>query len=111
MLSVLRYAELEMNRVDSLFSAEGELLVSLPPKHASALVSFIAATRVAQGWEVNRTPFLSRLIPLTKSLLVTARITLMHSRLFALGGVVVLNSRFQTWERLPDGDVLFTFKT
>lgn len=110
MSSALRYAELEINRVDSLLSAEGELLVLLPPKHASALVSFIEATRTAQGWSVNRTPFLARLIPLAKSLLVTARITFMHSRLFALGQVIVLHSRSQTWEPLPDGDVLFRFK-
>lgn len=110
MSSALRYAELEMDRVDSLFSAEGELLVSLPPKHSSALISFIEATRIAQSWEVKHTPFLARLIPLAKSLLVTARITFMHSRLFALCRVIVLNSRFQTWEPLPNGDVLFRFK-
>lgn len=110
MSSALRYADLEMDRVDLLFSAEGELLVSLPPKHASALVSFIEATRVAQSWKVKRTPFLARLIPLAKSLLVTTRITFMHSRLFALGRVIVLNSRFQTWGPLPNGDVLFRFK-
>lgn len=110
MPSALRYSELETNRVDSLFSAEGELLVSLPPKHARALISFIETTRVAQSWGVKRTPFSARLVPLAKGLLVTLRITIMHSHLFALGGVVVLNSRFQAWEELPDGDILFRFK-
>lgn len=110
MPSVLHYAELEMNRVDLLFSSEGELVVSLPPKHATALIFFIEITRIAEGWGSRRTSFLDRLIPLAKSLFITLRNTIMHSRLFALGNLVVLNSRSQTWENLPDGNVLFRFR-
>jgi hypothetical protein len=109
MTSALRYDDLDMNRVDGIFDEKGELLVSLPPNHASALISFIETTQVAQSWSKSRTPFLARLVPLAKGLLVTLRITIKHSRLFELGRVVVLNSASQTWEKLPDGHVLFRF--
>jgi len=110
MTTVLRYPDLEMNHVDSLFSAQGELLVLLPNKHAAALASLIESTRVVQSWGRNCTPFFARLVPLAKSLFLTMRITIMHSRLTALIGVIVLNSRSQTWEQQPDGHVLFSFK-
>jgi hypothetical protein len=110
MTTVLRYPELEMNHVDSLFSAQGELLVLLPAKHAEALASLIESTRVVQSWGRNRTPFLARLVPLAKGLLLTLRITIKHSHLSALYGVIALNSRSQTWEQQPDGHVLFCFK-
>jgi len=109
MTSALCYEDLDMNRVDGILDEKGELLVSLPPNHASALISFIETTQVAQSWSKNRTPFFARLVPLAKGLLVTLRITIKHSRLFDLGRVVVLNSASQTWEKLPDGHVLFRF--
>ena len=109
MTSALRYDELDMNRVDTILDEKGELLISLPPNHASVLISFIETVQVSQSWAKNRTPFLARLVPLAKGLLVTLRITVKHSRLFDLGRVVVLNSASQIWEHLPDGHVLFRF--
>ena len=110
MTSVLNYAELESNRANSLLSTEGELFVSLPPKHAKALVSFIEITRIAQSWNAKQTPFLKRLPSLAKGLWVAAIILFRHPRLFELGRVVVLNSRSQIWHHQPTGDVLFTFQ-
>jgi hypothetical protein len=109
MTSTLRYDDLDMNRVDAIFDEKGELLISLPPNHASALISFIKAVQVSQSWAKNGTPFLARLVPLAKGLLVTLRITVKHSRLFDLSRVIILNSASQTWEHLPDGQVLFRF--
>lgn len=110
MRTVLHYADLDMNKVDHSLSAEGELSVSLPPKHAKALVSFIEIIRVVQGWSANKTPFVKRLPSLIKGFGVIAVILFFHARLFDLGRVVVLNSSSQTWEHQATGDVLFTFK-
>jgi len=109
MVAALGYADLNMDRVDSVLSQSGELLISLPEKHARACMTFIETIRVVQSWPVNHTPFLARLWPLAKSLWVTLRILVAHPRLFELGRVIVLNSSAQTWERLPDGTFLFRF--
>lgn len=109
MTSALRYDDLNMNRVDTIFSENGELLVTLSPNHAAALISFIETVRVSQSWGKNRTPFLARLVPLAKGLLVTLHIAVKHSRLFDLGRVIVLNSASLTWEELPDGQIVFRF--
>jgi hypothetical protein len=108
---VLYYADLEINRVDALLSNEGELFVSLPQKHAKALVSFIETIRVVQSWRAQQTPVLKRLPFLAKGLWLTASVAVMQPRLFELGRVVVLSSRSQTWEQQVAGDVLFTFKS
>jgi len=104
---VLGYSDLNMNRVDSLLSEHGELFLSLSPKHAKACVSFIETVRASQRW--GSTPFLSRLDPLAKALWVTLRIMFSCPRLFELGRVVILNSRSQSWEQGPDGNILFRF--
>jgi hypothetical protein len=109
MTSALRYDDLDMNRVDAIFDEKGEILISLPANHASALISFIETMQVTQSWSKNHTPFLARLAPLAKGLLVTLRIAIKHSRLIDLGRVIVLNLTSQTWEKLPDGHVLFRF--
>ena len=107
MTSALHYDDIETNRVEAIFGDNGELLVSLPANHASALISFIETIRVTNSWGEKRIPYHARLVPLVKGLLVILRILLKHSRLFDLGGVIVLKSTSQTWEQLPDGQVLF----
>lgn len=109
MTTVLGYDDLKMDRVDTILSTDGELFVALPAKRAGALIAFIEATRTTQDWQRNKTPFMARLIPLAKGLGTTVRITVMHSRLFELGRVVVLNASSQTWENLPNGQVMFRF--
>ncbi len=109
MTTVLVYEDLDTKRIDPVFSKDGQLLVSLPIAHAAALISFIEAVRESQSWGPKRIPVISRLLPLAKALLVTLRVTVMHSRLFALGQIIVLNSSSQTWEQLPNGQVLFRF--
>ncbi|MDO9269344.1 MAG: hypothetical protein Q7T96_09565 [Methylobacter sp.] len=109
MTSALRYDDLEMNRVNAIFDEKGDILISLPPNHASALISLIKTVQVTQSWSKNHTPFLARLAPLAKGLLVMLRITIKHSRLIDLVRVIVLNSTSQTLEKLPDGHVLFRF--
>ena len=110
MTTTLCYEDLDMDRVNTVFTQQGELLVSLPSNHAKALVQFIETVQTAQSWGPSRTPFLSRLVPLAKSLVVTLRITIAHSRLFSLGRVIVLNSTSQTWERMSESEVLFRFR-
>jgi hypothetical protein len=107
MTQVLGYSDLTMDRVDSIFSETGELLVSLPPSHAETCIAFIETVRAAHGW--RKTPYISRLLPFARGLWVTLRIVLRYPRLFELGRVVVLNSSSQTWEQRPDGNVLFKF--
>lgn len=111
MTSLLHYAELESKRADSLLAADGELLVSLSQQHAKALISFIETTRTVQSREFKQSSFLKRISFLPRGLWVTATILFKHSRLFELGGVVVLNSRSQVWEQQTTGDVLFSFKS
>jgi len=107
MTSVLHYDDLDMSRVDAIFDENGEILISLPPNHASALISFIEVVQITQSWSKNHTPLLARLAPLAKGLLVILHITIKHSRLIDLGRVIVLKSTSQTCEKLPDGYVLF----
>lgn len=107
--SALGYLDLSMDHVDSVLSQKGELLVSLPGKHARACMSFIGTVQAVQSWSPRRTPFLARLWPLVKGLLVTIRILVAHSKLFELSRVIVLNSSAQTWEQHPDGTYLFRF--
>lgn len=109
MVAALEYADLNMDRVDSVLSETGELFVSLPEGRARACIAFIETVRVAQGWSTNRTPFVTRLWPLVKGLGVTLRILLAHPRLFELGRVVVLNTTSQTWTQGADGSFLFRF--
>jgi hypothetical protein len=109
MTTALCYEDLDTKRVDATFDDNGELLVSLPAKHASVLISFIETIWVTNSWGRNRTPYHARLVPLLKGLLVILRILFKHSKLFELGGVIVLKSTAQTWEQLPDGQVLFKF--
>jgi hypothetical protein len=104
---VLSYSDLKMDRVDSLLSADGEVLVSLPPKHAKACVAFIETVRVTRSW--GKTPFRARLAPLAKGLWTTLRISLSSPRLFELSRVVVLNSSSHSWQQGSDGNVLFRF--
>ena len=109
MMEVLRYTDLNMDRIDSVLSQNGELLVSLPVKHARACVEFIETVRVVRSWPANRTPFIARLWPLAKGLLLTLRILVAHPRLFELGRIVVLNASAETWEQSADGNFLFRF--
>ena len=110
MAAALGYTDLRMDRVDSVLSQNGELLVSLPERRARACIAFIETVRVAQSWSTNRsTPFIARLCPLAKGLWVTLRILFAHPRLFELGRVVVLNTPSQTWEQSADGSFLFRF--
>jgi hypothetical protein len=98
-----------MDRVDSVLSQNGELLVLLPQKHARACIAFIEIVCVAKSWSTNRTPFIARLWPLAKGLWLSLRILFVHPRLFELGRVVVLNTSSQTWEQSADGNFLFRF--
>ena len=101
MPSALHYDDLEMNRVDGVFNEMGEVLVTLPSNHASALISFVETVLIVQSWSKDRTPFLARLMPLAKGLLVTLRVTIRHPRLFDLGQIIVLKSNHsRTWENL-----------
>ncbi len=109
MVRTLGYADLSMDRADSVLSENGELLVSLPEKHGRACVAFIETVRTVQSWPANRTPFVARLWPLLKSFGVTLRVLIGHAKLFELSRVIVLNSSAQTWERRPDGSFLFKF--
>ncbi len=104
---VFRYSDLKMDRVDSLLSADGEVLISLPPKHAKACIALIETVRATRGW--GKIPFLARLAPLMKGLWVTLRILLSSPRLFELRRVVVLNSSSHSWKQESDGNVLFRF--
>jgi len=47
MASAIGYADLTMDRVDSVLSQNGELLVSLSEGHAHACIAFIQTVRVA----------------------------------------------------------------
>lgn len=107
MPTVLSYDDLDARSIDPIFSKDGQVIVSLPTPHATALIAFIETARASQSW--GHIPFLARLGPLAKGLFVTLRITVRHSRLFALGQIIVLNSSSQTWEQLPDGQFLFRF--
>jgi len=49
MAQALGYADLSMDRVDSVLSHNGELLVSLSENHARACIAFIEMVRVAQS--------------------------------------------------------------
>ena len=109
MAQALGYADLSMDRVDSVLSHNGELLVSLSENHARACIAFIEMVRVAQSWPTNRTPLVARLWPLAKGLWITLRILFAHIRLFELSRVVVLNASAQTWEQSADGSFLFRF--
>jgi len=109
MAAALEYTDLRMDRVDSVLSQNGELLVSLPERRARACIAFIETVRVAQSWSTNRTPFIARLCPRAKGLWVALRIFFAHPRLFELGRVVVLNTSSQTWEQSADGSFLFRF--
>ena len=109
MTTVLGYDDLKMDRVDPILSTDGELFVTLPAERAGVLIAFIEATRMSQDWRRNKKPFIARLLPLAKALGTTVRITVMHSRLFELDRVVVLNASSQTWENIPDGHVIFRF--
>jgi hypothetical protein len=109
MVSALGYDDLKMDRVDSVLSENGELLISLPEKHGRACVAFIETVRTVQSWPANRTPLVRRVWPLAKSLLVTLRVLIGHAKLFELSRVIVLNSSTQTWERRPDGTFVFKF--
>jgi hypothetical protein len=107
MTLIVEYDELNMTRVDKIFSEERELLVSLSSTHAKALLSFIETVRTSQNW--GKTPYLKRIGPLMKALIVTLRIGLKHSRIFDLGGVIVINRASYTCEKLPNEQVLFRF--
>ncbi len=90
MVRTLGYADLSMDRADSVLSEDGELLVSLPEKHGRACVAFIETVRTVQSWPANRTPFVARLWPLLKSFGVTLRVLIGHAKLFELSRVIVL---------------------
>jgi len=109
MTAALGYADLDMDRADSVLSQTGELFVSLPERRARACIAFIETVRVAQSWSTNRTPFVARLWPLAKSFWITLRILFAHPRLFELGRIVVLNTSSQTWTQGADGNFLFRF--
>ena len=109
MAAVLRYTELDMERVESVLSQNGELLVSLPVKPARACVELIETVRLVKSWPTSRTRFIARLWPLAKGLLLTLRIMVAHPRLFELGRIVVLNASAETWEQSADGNFLFRF--
>jgi hypothetical protein len=109
MAAALGYADLDMDRADSMLSQTGELFVSPPEKHARACTAYIETIRAAQSWSTNRTPFVKRLWPLAKGLWITLRILFTYSRLFELGRVVFLNTASQSWSQGADGNFLFRF--
>ena len=107
MLPTLEYEDLEMDRVDRLLAEHGEIRVSLNTSHAAPLTSLIDVIRATGDWK--RLPLLSRLSPGAKALVLTARITFLHSRLLSLLNVIVLHAPAQLWHTRPDGSVLFHF--
>lgn len=106
---VFEYSNLDLDQVDAVLAQNGELLVSLPERHARACIVFIETVREVKSLNKNRSSFITRCLVLAKGLWMTLRLMLAHSRLFQLGRVVILNSSSQTWEQSTDRNFLFRF--
>jgi len=106
---VFEYSNLDMNQVDSVLAQNGELLVSLPERHARACIAFIETVRSVKSLNKNRSSFITRCWVLAKGLGMTLRLMIAHPRLFQLSRVVILNSSSQTWEQSADHNFLFRF--
>src|SRR5215210_5787441 len=106
---VFEYSNLDLDQVDAVLAQNGELLGSLPERHARACIVFIETVRDVRSLNKNRSPFITRCWVLAKGLWMTLRLMLAHPRLFQLGRVVILNSSSQTWERSTDRNFLFRF--
>ncbi len=108
-MATLEYQDLDLDQVDRMLSQNGELLVSLPERHASACIALIEMVRAAKSWSSNRAPVLVRVWRLLKGFLVVLRVLIAHRRLLELSRVVILHTSVQTWEQTADGNFLFRF--
>lgn len=106
---VFEYSNLDMNQVDAVLAQNGELLVSLPERHARACIVFIETVRDVKSLNKKRSPLITRCWVLAKGLWMILRLMLAHSRLFQLSRVVILNSASQTWKQSADHHFLFRF--
>jgi len=105
----LEYDELDVDRVDAMLTADGEVLVALPATHAGPFIAFIDTFQTARRWDRDGTPLRSRLGPLAASLVLTVRMSLRHKKLFELSDLVTMNSSSRTWTRVADDRWVFRF--
>jgi hypothetical protein len=98
-----------MDRVDTLLTQNGEVLVLLSSEHAHAFIAFIETFLAAQSWDRDRTPFLARLGPLARSVVLTCTMSLRHGKLFELSDLVTVNTSSRTWTRVAGDRYLFRF--
>ena len=108
-MEVIEYRDLDMYQVDGMLSQHGEVLVSLPERHAYACIAFIEMVRAVKGGSRNRVPLLVRVWRVLKGVLTILRVLIAHRRLLELSRMVILNTSVQTWERTADGSFLFRF--
>ena len=108
-MEVIEYGDLDMYQVDGRLAQHGEVLVSLPARHAYACIAFIEMVRAVKGGARNRVPLLVRVGRVLQGVLTILRVLIAHRRLLELSRVVILNTSVQTWERTGDGSFLFRF--
>ena len=103
--AALKYADLEMSRVDARLKDQRELLILLPPQRARVLVALIESTRDVQ----RGSSFFARLGPMCRGLYAVFRALIFHRRLAELVRVLVYYSSKATWHAVEDGQILFRF--
>jgi hypothetical protein len=108
-MEALEYRDLDMYQVDGRLAQTGEVLVSLPERHAYACIAFIEMVRAVKGGARSRVSLLGRVGRVLQGGLTILRILIAHRRLLELSRVVILNTSVQTWERTAEGSFLFRF--
>jgi hypothetical protein len=108
-MEVIEYRDLDMYQVDGMLSQNGEVLVSLPERHAYACIAFIEMVRAVKGGSRDRVPLLVRVWRVLQGVLTILRVLIAHRRLLELSRVIILNTSVQTWERTGEGSFLFRF--
>ena len=108
-MEALEYRDLDLYRVDGMLSQHGEVLVSLPERHAYACIAFIEMVRAVRSGSSNRVSLLVRVWRVLQGVLTILRLLIAHRRLLELSRVVILNTSVQTWERTGEGSFLFRF--
>jgi len=53
----VEYRDLDMYQVDGMLSQNGEVLVSLPERHAYTCIAFIEMVRAVKSWSRDACPY------------------------------------------------------
>ena len=89
-MEALEYRDLDMYQVDSRLAQHGEVLVSLPERHAYACIAFIEMVRAVRSGSSNRVSLLVRGWRVLQGVLTILRVLIAH---LVRGGVIEARSR------------------